>query len=588
MMETDKRQTLVRLLGLLKTKRLAFFVGLFGVAITSTAERLYVAYIIKSFTDSITGQDLGYLRGTIINWFLFYLIIIGPTLLFLFTWRSAIIHITTNIRQMLFKHLQRLPIGYHELHHSGEAMSTMTNDVTDTEQAYQQDLLTLVQSSIQGLSAVIFMLVLEWRLALLIIFSGLAPLIINSLFAKPLRRVGDEIQAKLGIMSERLSDLLAGFQVIRTFNLVDWIIDRFSQANQDVLSVSMRRVQLEAFLSSGNDLAGSLFFVPFFVGSYFVLTGHTTFGILIALVQLNNQVSYFVFSLGGTISRIQSSLAAADRIFTILDSPPEPERYDPWGVRNISPKTISDAAYIDFKDVEFSYNNQPVLKGVSFQLDQGQVAAIVGPSGGGKTTIFKLLMGCYPIKSGTILISGKSVSYTRLIELRNLLAYVPQDAYLYSGTIIDNIRYGKPGASDEQVIAVAKAANAHDFILTLPSGYLTLVGERGAKLSGGQRQRIAIARALLKDSPILLLDEATSALDSESEQLVQEALNILMKGRTTIAIAHRLSTIENADVIFVLDQGRVVEQGKHIDLLARGGLYHDLYEMQFKQNQPVK
>ena len=587
-MKTEKRQTLMRLLDLLKTKRLAFLVGLFGVAITSTAERLYVAYIIKSSIDSITGQDMGLLRGTIINWFLFTLIIIGPTLLFLFTWRSAIIHITTNIRQTLFMHLQRLPIGYHELHHSGEAMSIMTNDVTATEQAYQQDLLTLVQSSIQGLSAVIFMLVLEWRLALLFIFSGLAPLIINSLFAKPLRRVGDEIQAKLGIMSIRLSDLLAGFQVIRTFNLVDWIIDRFSQANQDVLSTSMKRVQLEAFLSSGNDLSGSLFFVPIFVGSYFVLTGHTTFGILIALLQLNNQVGYFVFSLGGTISRLQSSLAAADRIFTILDSPPEPERYEQLGGRSISPKTISEAAYIDFKDVGFSYDNQPVLKGVSFQLDQGHVAAIVGPSGGGKSTIFKLLMGCYPIKSGAIIVSGKSISHTRLTELRSLLAYVPQDAYLYSGTIIDNIRYGKPEASDEQVIAVAKAANAHDFILTLPSGYLTLVGERGAKLSGGQRQRIAIARALLKDSPILLLDEATSALDSESEQLVQEALNILMKGRTTIAIAHRLSTIENADIIFVLDHGKVVEHGKHIDLLAKGGLYHDLYEIQFKQNLPVK
>jgi ABC-type multidrug transport system fused ATPase/permease subunit len=225
------------------------------------------------------------------------------------------------------------------------------------------------------------------------------------------------------------------------------------------------------------------------------------------------------------------------------------------------------------------------LEGVSLRVEKGCSAALVGPSGSGKSTIIKLLMGFYPPGEGRIVVDGKALGSYRLEDLRRIISYVPQDPYLFSGTIAENIGFGRPGASRDDIMEAAKSANAHDFITALPMGYDTEVGEKGTSLSGGQRQRIAIARALLKDAPILLLDEATSALDSESERLVQDALDVLMKGRTTIAVAHRLSTIQNAGVIYVIDEGRVVETGKHEDLVKLGGVYSRLYNLQFGLNE---
>jgi ABC-type multidrug transport system fused ATPase/permease subunit len=219
---------------------------------------------------------------------------------------------------------------------------------------------------------------------------------------------------------------------------------------------------------------------------------------------------------------------------------------------------------------------------MSFQVQRGQVVAFVGPSGGGKSTLFKLLLGCYPVRAGQARAEGRDINQYRLSDLRDRFAYIPQDAYLYSGSILDNILYGRPGATKDEAIAAAQAANAHEFISQFPEGYGALVGERGVRLSGGQRQRIAIARALLKDAPVLLLDEATSALDSESEQLVQQALGVLMRGRTVMVIAHRLSTIEGADIIYALEDGRVVEAGTSAQLLERQGLFYRLHQLQFR------
>jgi ATP-binding cassette, subfamily B, bacterial len=246
-------------------------------------------------------------------------------------------------------------------------------------------------------------------------------------------------------------------------------------------------------------------------------------------------------------------------------------------------KTEDTAAMVELQDIGFSYNGTDrVLDGVSLSIGKGQMAALVGPSGGGKSTVLKMLLGYYPPQEGNIVVNAKSIGQYSLTELRDMMAYVPQDAYLFDGTVEENIWYGRPKATREEVIAAAEAANAHGFITELPEGYATKVGERGTRLSGGQKQRIAIARALLKNAPILLLDEATSALDSESEQLVQDALNRLMQGRTTIAVAHRLSTIRHADVIYVIEGGEVVEKGNHTELAEGEGLYNRLYELQFK------
>jgi ATP-binding cassette subfamily B protein len=581
MAKSSRRQTLRLMLGFLKPWRAAYVGTLLGLALTFAAERTYIAYVVKLFVDSIVDLSLDLLWYSVRIWGLFLLGWIPLNILMSFLWRSTTLRAIANLRQTIFGHLQRLPLGYHEQRHSGDLLSVMTNDVTATEQAFQQDMLNLVNASLQGISAAVYMLVLDWRLALVTVASGLLPLIINALFANPLRKAGEAVQGHLGRVSERLADLLAGYQVVRTFSLGQWILVRFGEANRELLASGLRRVRLDAGLAAANGFVGSTFLVPLAVGAYMVLTGRTTFGIMVALIQLNGPIQFLVYSLGGTITRIQSSLAAADRILAVLDAAPEPERYGEVAGRPAGsprPDTL-----LEFKDVSFAYDDDTaVLQGMSFAVRRGQVAAFVGPSGGGKSTVFKLLLGCYPVREGAAFVSGQSINAYRLRELRDLFAYIPQDAYLYSGSIVDNIRYGRPGASEDEVIAAARAAYAHEFILEFPEGYETRVGERGARLSGGQRQRIAIARALLKDAPVLLLDEATSALDSESEELVQRALGVLMRGRTVLVIAHRLSTVEHADVIYVVDGGNIVEAGAQDDLLARKGLFYRLHELQFR------
>jgi ATP-binding cassette subfamily B protein len=391
-------------------------------------------------------------------------------------------------------------------------------------------------------------------------------------------------------VSERLVDLLAGYQVVRTFSLGEWILGRFNAANRELLKSGLRRVRLDGALAAMNGLGGALFLLPLVVGAYMVRSGQTTFGTMMALIQLNGPIQFLVYSLGGTITRIQSSLAAADRILDVLDAAPEPVRYADAALAPAedSPTLPQPDATVEFKRVTFGYSeDEPeVLREMSFVVHPGQVAAFVGPSGGGKSTIFKLLLGGYPVRQGSVYVAGRSLNDVRLDKLREHFAYIPQDAYLYSGSILENIRYGKPGASQEAVIAAAQAAYAHEFISDFPDGYQTMVGERGTRLSGGQRQRIAIARALLKDAPVLLLDEATSALDSESEELVQQALDVLMRGRTVLVIAHRLSTVDHADVIYAIQDGEVVESGTEQELLERKGLFYRLHELQFRDPEP--
>ncbi len=613
-----KRQSLWRLLALLRPKHRKYIAGLAGRVILTTTERLFIAYLLKLLTDAIVSANKPQFASVLVTWIIFYacIAILAPFVLYL--WRSAVYEGTAHIRETIFEHIQRLPLGYHELHHSGDALSILTNDASAAEKAYQEDFYTLVEVCVQGLAAAVLMFYVKWELALVIILAGLAPLVINSLFAGPLRRVGQALQACLGTVSERMTDLLAGFQVVRTFDLGGWILARFSQANQQVLESSLQRVRLESALAAGNSISDVFAFLPMIYGAYLVMTGNTTFGVYLMLVQLSGQINNLVYQLGGVVSRVQSALAASDRILALLDSPAEPEQLaaPSLGSKAVAlpfdslPETTTENSLgskavvlpfdslseitaensrIAFNQVSFAYNGgENILNGLSFHVPTGQFVAFAGPSGGGKSTIFKLLLGCYPAKQGVIQVAGRPLPAYKLSELRHLIAYVPQDAYLFSGSILDNIHYGKPGASPAEVEAAAKAAFAHAFVMEFPDGYQTIVGERGARLSGGQRQRIAIARALLKDAPILLLDEATSALNSESEQIVQQALEVLMQGRTTLVIAHRFSTILQADCIYVIDNGRVVEEGRHADLMERRGVYAGLYEMQFKASKEAQ
>jgi ATP-binding cassette subfamily B protein len=315
------------------------------------------------------------------------------------------------------------------------------------------------------------------------------------------------------------------------------------------------------------------------IGMVMIINNMLTFGKLMAIIQMLNGLMWMFNSLGGFLTQLQGSLAGIDRIFEILDIEEEVSVVS----NNLVNVDMDDHhRIIEFENIEFAYEETNVLNSVNIEVGKNEVTAIVGSSGGGKSTLFKLLLKFYNLKEGCIKVFGKDINTFSLEELRSLIAYVPQDNYLFSGTIADNIAYGKDNATFEQVMEAAKAANAHDFIMALPSGYETEVGERGAHLSGGQRQRIAIARAILKNAPILLLDEATSSLDSESENAVQKALDILMKGRSTMVVAHRLSTIQHADKILVLDNGSIPEVGNHETLLNMNGIYSRLYNLQFE------
>jgi len=324
------------------------------------------------------------------------------------------------------------------------------------------------------------------------------------------------------------------------------------------------------------------------IGGWMAVQGQLSWGALIATIQMASGITWMFFEMGSFVTRLQASLAGADRIFEILDMPLEQWGEGKAGATGHGPQKVQKGhvTAIEFCDVRFSYNrDNRVLNGFNLAIHQDQVVALVGSSGSGKSTLLKLLLGFYDTDGGEITVFGKSIREYTLEQLRRLIAYVPQDNYLFSGTIRENIAYGKEGASHQEIEEAAKGAFAHDFIMDLPAGYDTQVGERGAHLSGGQRQRIAIARAFLKNSPILLLDEATSSLDSESEQQVQKALERLMKGRTTLVVAHRLSTVQNADIILVLEDGSICEQGDHESLMTLGGSYAKLYGMQFMETK---
>jgi ABC-type multidrug transport system fused ATPase/permease subunit len=419
------------------------------------------------------------------------------------------------------------------------------------------------------------MFILDWRISTVLILMNSLSLYINTRFSKPIRTASADIQKNTGVMTENLINLLAGIKIIKLFHVGDIITQRYITSNDENAELSIKRTHLSSMLNGTNYLLSIFNNLGIIViGSFMVNSNLTTFGTLFAIMNLQRDLNRAFLQVGAYIPQIHDSLASGQRVFEYLDQTVEPEHY------TMPPS--NNEAFIQMKEVDFNYENEKrVLQDLNISIEEGQTVALVGPSGGGKSTVIKLLLGFYAPLSGTISVCGKTLGQTTLKDLRDRIAYVPQDAYIFDGTIEENIKYGNENATTEQVIAAAKAANADDFIVQQSDGYHTKVGERGTKLSGGQKQRIAIARAILKDAPILLLDEATSALDSESELLVRQAIDRLMENRTTVVVAHRLSTIQNADAIYFIENGNAVEKGTHQQLLSKGGKYKVLYETQF-------
>jgi ABC-type multidrug transport system fused ATPase/permease subunit len=496
-----------------------------------------------------------------------------------------------DLRVRLFHHLSALPLAEFEYRHSGDLVSRATNDLQKTRQLYWLHLRNISQAILWFAFSMGAIFIIDWRLGGIALALGLVTLLGNTVFIRQMQQISAQLQEHIGKLTEQLMNLLQSLNVTKMFGLQALVHSKFRQVNAQVAGIAVNQGDKRTVVSVVNVAYGQLStFGLLGAGLYLFMHQELSLGGLWAIVSFSGLAGFFFQNIGQFLTNLQESLAAAARIFELLDLPVETRAALQTTLVLFNTPTRD---MIAFNKVGFSYKNgdaeqaKTVLADLDLCAESGKVTALVGPSGGGKSTILKLILGFYPEQAGEICLNGVPARQIPLEQLRAMTAYVPQESFLFSGTIEENILMGRPEASTDDVILAARSAHAHEFILEQPEGYQTRVGERGANLSGGQRQRIAIARALLKDVPILLLDEATSSLDSESEQEVQKALNNLMRGRTTLVIAHRLSTIEHADKICVVSEGRVVEEGKHRSLLEKKGLYTQLYEMQFQTNPPT-
>ena len=550
--------------------------------ILATSASLYVPWIVRDVIDGVlVNKDKALLNvitiGIVVVFALRGFFVYGQSYLMAYISQKVVI----DLREHLFRHFQRLSISYFDRSRTGKVLSYMTNDVGVLQGALAQNVIELASESLALIGSLIAMLYLHWQLALLTLIT--VPLVAEAMkiFGVKLRQASGTMQQRAAEITSVLQEMIVSIRLIRLFVREDFEISRFNRENENNFDAQMKAAQLSATLTPVVEfLAAFAVTVIVWYGGNEVIRGNLTSGSLIAFLVYAVNISNPVKRLGNVYGNIQRAVAAAERVFEVLDTLPEIQ--DAPGATPLPPVK----GQVTFEDVTFEYRSgEPALRNMSIDVSPGQVLAIVGPSGAGKSTIANLIPRFYDPQAGRICIDGLDIRNVTVASLREQLAMVPQDTILFSASIYENILYGRLDATREEVMAAAQASNAHDFILQLPDGYDTQIGERGCQLSGGQRQRIAIARAILKNPRILILDEATSALDAESERLVQDALDKLMVGRTTFVIAHRLSTIQRADRILVLEKGRMVECGTHADLLDAGGLYCKLYSIQTEETQ---
>jgi len=532
-------------------------------------------FLIDSVFVSYSRQALNQITLVMIGLFIFQAVLgYGQNYLINFLGQRVI----ADLRLAIQQHLLYLPLRFFAESQVGEIVSRVTNDVTTLQVVLTETPISLLRQIVTIVGGITLMALMNWQLTLLI-FVIIPPIIFLAIFfGRRVERLSTLIQDRLASAVSALEESISGIRVVKSFTQEHYEENRFKYRIEKTFTSTMERTRLRAaFIPLVSLLGFAAVTIIMWVGGQFVLNQTLTPGELVAFLIYMIMVAGPLGEFASVYTRIREAIGAADRIFEIMETSSEPvQAEEARPLPSIKGKVV-------FHDVSFSYEpDDPVLQDINLVVEPSEVIALVGPSGVGKTTMVNLIPRFFDPTQGSIEIDGHPITAVSLNSLRSQIGLVPQETFLFGGTILDNIAYGDPNSSQEEIVAAAKAAYAHNFIKDLPNGYDTEVGERGIRLSAGQRQRIAIARALLKDPRILILDEATSALDSESEQMVQKALQILMENRTTFVIAHRLSTIKNADRILVLKEGQIVEEGSHQVLMDEEGLYHHLWQLQFR------
>ncbi len=558
-----------------------FYLDLVCAAIISVIDLAY-PQILRTLTRTLFREEAGQVLGALVPIALGLFVMYGVQAFckYYVSYQGHMMgaHMERDMRQQLFDHYEKLSFSYYDNNNSGQMMSKLVSDLFDIAEFAHHGPENLFISVIKIAGSFVCLFLINGRLAAALLVIVLFMIFFSARQNARMQETFMDNRRKIGDVNASLQDTLAGIRVVQSFANEDVERKKFRRSNENFLQSKNNNYRCMGSFMGGNlFFQGMMYLVTVVYGGWLIAQGQMAADDL-AMYAL--YISIFISPIQILVElaeMMQKGLSGFKRFLAVMET--EPEIVDAPDAEEL--KEVK--GQVSYQDVSFQYNDEEeVLRHVSFEIPAGRSVALVGPSGGGKTTICSLLPRFYDVTGGKILIDGKDVSRVTLKSLRSMIGIVQQDVYLFCGTVKDNIAYGKPGASMEEIMEAAKKANIHDFIMSLPDGYDTFVGERGTRLSGGQKQRISIARVFLKNPPILILDEATSALDNESERHIQMSLEKLSKDRTTITIAHRLSTIRNADEIIVINNEGIAERGNHKELMGKGGIYAHYYQMQFE------